>query len=117
VTARKRFLATLDIETKDGLKGSVFTVGGFYLKWFKEKEYYIIKRDFDKFFDELFNNIAVKNRKILCYVQNEDFDIRFVMKYCIEKLKINPFVIQTNSKILELRIQEKGYDITFRDSL
>jgi len=114
MTSKKRFLATLDIETKDGLKGSKFGVGGFYMQHYnKENTPSIIERDFKTFFKKVFE--VMKDKKVLCFIHNQDFDIRFVIEYCIKEMKIQPKIIQTNSKILQVIIPDT--QIIFRDSL
>jgi hypothetical protein len=112
MTIKKRYIATLDIETLDGLKGKEFGLGCFYTIQ-KKKECFLIERDSDLFFKKIFE--FSKKHKVLCFIQNQDFDIRFLLKYCIDKLNIYPFVIQSNSSILEVRIDE--FNIIFRDSL
>ena len=112
MTIKKRYIATLDIETLDGLKGKEFGLGCFYTIQ-KNKESFLIERDSDLFFKKVFE--FSKKHKVLCFIQNQDFDIRFLLKYCIDKLNIYPFVIQSNSSILEVRIDE--FNIIFRDSL
>ena len=113
--SKKRYLATLDIETSDGLKGSNFAVGGFYIRIGNSKPIPVIEKDKNKFFEEVFN-VCSQVKKVLCFIHNEDFDIRFVLDYCLKELKINPFIIQSNSRILEVRINTKDYDVIFRDS-
>jgi len=111
MTYKKLYIATLDIETKDGLKGCEFAVGGFYTKY-KNKDCYIIEQDYKTFFTKIFDFSF--NKRVICYVHNEDFDIRFVMKFVIDELNLDPFVIQSESRILEIQVKE--YGITFRDS-
>jgi len=110
--SKKKYLAILDIETKDGLKGTDFAVGGFYM-YGDKKNVFVVEKDFKTFFHKTFNHMKEKN--VLCFIQNQDFDIRFVIKYCIDVLKINPKVIQSNSKILQVNIPNT--QIIFRDSL
>lgn len=110
--SRKKYLATLDIETKDGLKGTIFAVGGFYMNIMRNS-IYVVERDMNAFFEKIF--LQMKGKKVLCFIQNEDFDIRFILKYCIEVMKINPKIIQSNSKILQVNIPDT--QIVFRDSL
>ena len=112
MTSKKRYLATLDIETLDGLKGKEFGLGSFYT-FYRNKPCFITKKNSKIFFKEILD--FSKGKKVLCFIQNQDFDIRFLIKYCIDELKIYPFVIQSNSSILEVRIEE--YNIRFRDSL
>ncbi len=110
--SKKKYLATLDIETKDGLRGTVFAVGGFYMNIMRQ-DIYVVERDLNTFFEKIF--LQMKGKTVLCFIQNEDFDIRFILKYCIDVMKINPKIIQSNSKILQVTIPNT--QITFRDSL
>jgi len=110
--SRKKYLATLDIETKDGLRGTVFAVGGFYMKIMRQ-DIYIVERDLNTFFEKIF--LQMRGKTVLCFIQNEDFDIRFIIQYCVEVMKVNPKIIQSNSKILQVTIPNT--QITFRDSL
>jgi len=112
MTAKKRHIAVLDIETLDGLKGCKFAIGCFYTIQ-RNKDCFIIEKNSETLFEKIFE-YSVKNRT-LCFIQNEDFDIRFLLKYCIDKLDIYPVVKQSNSKIFEVEIKE--LNIIFRDSL
>jgi len=112
MTTKKRYIATLDIETLDGLRGKKFAVGCFFTIQ-NGKKAYIIEKDYKLFFKEIFD--FSKEHKTLCFIQNQDFDIRFIIKFCIDNYNIYPFVIQSNSSILEVRIPE--FNIVFRDSL
>jgi len=118
-------LATLDIETTDGLKGSQFGVGGFYMPEIdaltKELDYnsilyddkdFIIETDQQKFFKKVLEKM--EGKKVLCFIQHEDFDIRFIIKYLNENL-IQYSIMQTDGKMLQLSI--KDTNIIFRDSL
>lgn len=115
MTNKKTFIATLDIETPDGLRGKEFGVGCFYMDE-KEREkfpYTMQRHNYKKFFEKVLSRCVGK--KVLCFIQNEDFDIRFLLKYFIDELDVYPFIIQSNSKILEVRIPD--YDLKFRDSM
>ena len=72
MTDKKRYIATMDIETSDGLKGSEFLVGGFCYEYYGRLRAYTFfnKEEFFKFILE-----DLKETKILCYVHNEDFDL------------------------------------------
>lgn len=109
----RNVISTLDIETLDGLKGSKFGIGGFFANLSYNRPFSFSEKNEKKFFENVFNFSKSSKKKILCYIQNEDFDIRFILKYCIDELNIYPYVIQSGSKILEVRIKE--YNIIFRD--
>jgi len=113
MTSKKLFVATLDIETKDGLKGSQFCAGSFCYYYYNKLRI-ITKFDEDEFFSEIFREMRYK--KFLVFIQNQDFDIRFIMRFVIEKLKIEPFLIQ-NNRILQVNVKDEEFDIKFRDTL
>ena len=116
MTKKKRFIATLDIETRDGLKGSKFAVGGFYLQY-SNKDIIIIERDIDTFIEKILNFIRItKIRKVLCYIHNLDFDIRFIINYFITKKGVNPRIVKSAIGILETEFKTDDYHIVFRDS-
>jgi len=111
MTKKKRILATLDIETPDGLKGTKFEVGGFYAKY-RRKEYLIVERDKKTFFEKVLD--FCKDKRVIIFIHNLDFDIRFFLDYIHEHTEYDPFIIQSNSKTLEVRIKE--LDLILRDS-
>jgi len=117
---------TLDIETRDGLKGTELLIGAVYRNLkanFEENVYYFtsIKELLDDILIKLIpskNTMRKKGKYKNIFIHNLTFDIRFVLEESVDRSDFTVDLISSGSKdlVVELIHVKTGYKFRFIDS-
>lgn len=119
VRERADFL-TMDIETSDGLRGSILKVGCIYVPDNQVNNQYHLFYSMEQYFSILFDMIPSKTQRRKSgsykniFIHNLTFDIRFVLSYAIRQENIEIQHIASGSKDLVVSIIFRKEKFAFR---
>jgi len=118
---------TLDIETRDGLKGTELLIGAVYRNLkvnFEENVYYFtsIKELLDDILIKLIpskNTMRKKGKYKNIFIHNLTFDIRFVLEESVDRSDFTVNLISSGSKdlVVELIHVKTGYNLLIHINL
>lgn len=95
---------TFDCETKDGLIAKDLFCYAFCEKSNNSFNNSFVKTDDLTYLFQRLTELHNKKRYTIVYIHNQDFDIRFIIKYCLDH-KIDYHAISSGSSIISLIIQ------------
>lgn len=107
----RKNIATLDVETRDGLSGCEFFCGS--VCYIQKSRHPKIATCFDSF--ELFDFCFVTFKsKSLIFIQNLDFEFRFILQWAVAR-KYEWKVIESG-KLIQCTVETEEKTLIFRDS-